>query len=104
MGTFLRDRITVVWLLLIGATLLSWGMGHGLGFSDPRNAGMVIFLVAFIKVRYVFLEFMEVRQGPLVLRIFVEGWVTLVCAGVLAMYWTGADPAMVNAWPRVPGL
>jgi heme/copper-type cytochrome/quinol oxidase subunit 4 len=101
---YLRTRTTVVWLLLVAATAVSLWMGHGMGFSDVRHAGLAILLVAFIKVRYVFLEFMEVRGAPSTLRRFVEGWVVCVCAALLLAYWMGANPASVASWPRVPGL
>lgn len=104
MTEYLRTRTTVVWLLLVAATFGSWLLGHGMGFSNPQHAGLAILLVAFIKVRYVFLEFMEVRGAPLTLRRYVGGWVILVGVAVLVAYWMGANPASVASWPRVPGL
>jgi hypothetical protein len=91
MASFIRDRITLVWLGLVLATCLSWETGSDLAFAgDIRSLGGVVLVIAFIKVRYVMLEFMELRHAPLVMRLFAEGWCVLVCAAVITFYWGAA--------------
>ena len=46
-------------------------------------------LIAYLKVRLVFLDFMELRAAPLALRLSVEAWAALVCGAVIALYWSG---------------
>jgi len=87
MASLLRKRITLVWLGLILATLLSWETLSGFGPEvGPNRLGIVVLVIAFIKVRYIMLEFMELRHAPLALRLFAEGWSILVCIAVLAFY------------------
>jgi cytochrome c oxidase subunit IV len=82
MRSVLLSRITVIWGLLAIATIVSWELGHGLGVQDPRVAGSLILVVAMIKVRFVVLDFMEIRHAPPWLRVGAEIW-TLVLAAVL---------------------
>ena len=85
-----RQKITLVWLGLILATGVSWQFGHGFGFGDNhRYATVAILLISFIKVRFVFLDFMELRTAPLPLRMAFEGWTVLVCGILLFLYWSG---------------
>jgi hypothetical protein len=90
----LRTRVTVIWLVLIGATLLSWWLGtdHGIGAGgDHRSAGVVILAVAFFKARLVGLYFMDLRGAPIVLRAVFEVYCLLVFGVVIGMFLTGAS-------------
>lgn len=82
----LRDRITWVWLLLVGATLLSWELGHGFALTNLDHVRVGILAVAFIKVRYVILDFMEIRHAPRAMRLAAEIWTLVVCLALIALY------------------
>lgn len=78
------DRQNVVWMFLVGATVLTAVLGleqHG----GSTAVGLALLVIAFVKVRLVALHFMEVRDAPLALRLLVEGYVvvTLVVLVVL---------------------
>lgn len=91
MAGLIFHRATAVWLLLVGATGLSWEFGHGFGFgTDFRYGTLAVVIIAFIKLRIVFLEFMELRHAPLRLRLAFEAWTVVVCASVLILYWSGS--------------
>lgn len=79
-------RVGLVWLILVAATLVSWLVGHGVGLSDRRSAGMVIIGVALLKVRLVMLDFMELRNAPMPLRIAVEAWTVVMLAVLVLLY------------------
>lgn len=81
------NRITLVWVLLIAATALSWEMGHGVGFDDFRHASIAIIIVSLIKVRFVMLDFMEIRNSPTFMRIVAEAWVAVISIAMVALYW-----------------
>jgi hypothetical protein len=79
-------RITWVWLGLLGATALSSQLGRGSFLGDPRNAGAAILLIAFVKIRFVILDFMELRHAPLGMRVAGEAWVIGAAALLIALY------------------
>jgi caa(3)-type oxidase subunit IV len=83
--TLLKSRISIVWLVLIAATLVSWKVGtdHGV---HAHLATVIVLLVAFIKVRLVGLYFMELRESPLPLRLIFEGYCVVVCTTLIIMY------------------
>ena len=83
-------RITLVWLLLMLATLLSWHLGHGAESGAQRGgASVAILVIALVKARFVFLDFMELRGAPWPLRLAFEAWAVLVCAALIALYVSG---------------
>lgn len=82
--TLLRARSTVVWAVLVGATLVSWAVGseHGTG----SLIAVVVLGVAMIKVRFVGLDFMELRHAPLVLRAAFECYCIALWCVLTGMY------------------
>ena len=86
MKDLVRSRITGVWAVLVGATLLSWELGHGFGVQDTRVAGALILVVAMIKVRFVMLDFMEVRHAPAWMRLGAEIWTVALAASLVALF------------------
>jgi hypothetical protein len=78
-----RARSTVVWLGLVVVTLVSWAVGaeHGVG----SGIGVFVLALAAVKIRFVGLDFMELRNAPLLLRGAFEAYCVilwLVLAGV----------------------
>ncbi len=82
----IRTPATVVWALLILATLVSWILGTQHGIHDHTLASVVILLIAFIKLRLVGLYFMELREAPVVLRGLFEAYCIIVCTVVVAVF------------------
>jgi len=82
----LRGPFMVVWFILIAATLLSWHLGADHGIQNHRIATVLIMLVAFIKVRFVGLYFMELRDAPARLRLLFEMHCVVVCSVVEGVY------------------
>lgn len=80
-----RNMTTLVWFGLIAATLMSWfvGVGHGLG---EGFAGLVILLIAFVKVRFVGRYFMELRHAPLGLAAAFDAWIVVVAATLIGLF------------------
>jgi heme/copper-type cytochrome/quinol oxidase subunit 4 len=81
----LRERVTRVWLGLMAATCVStWALSrHGL---RPSVAMVGIFLVAALKVRFVMLDFMELRGAPRRARLIFQGWIVVVIALILGFW------------------
>lgn len=87
MLTLFRNRLTVIWALLVVATFVSFdGARFGTGDNAHAMATALIMVIAFLKVRYIGLEFMELRHAPLPLRLGFEFWSAAVCVAILALY------------------
>ena len=87
----LRERVTWVWLALIVLTCATtWGLSTDL-FS-PVVAVVGNFLIAAVKVRYVMLDFMELRDAPIPVRVVFEAWPFAVAAIILGFWF--AAPAV----------
>jgi hypothetical protein len=58
---------------------------------SPAVAVVGIFLIAALKVRYVVLDFMELRDAPIPVRVAFEAWPVAVAAMILGFWFaTGA--------------
>ena len=81
----LRERVTWVWVGLVVLTCVTtWGLSKDL-FS-PVVAVVGTFLIAAVKVRYVILDFMELRNAPVPVRVIAEAW-PLAVAGLILAFW-----------------
>ena len=80
LAPLLRTRTSAVWLLLTVATVLSWALGtrHGLAIA--------ILVIAFVKIRFVGLYFMELRGAPPALWMVFEFYCATVLLTLSAMY------------------
>jgi len=79
--------LTWVWLALVAATLLSWAAAEG--GEAAHVAGMVVLIVAAVKVGLVINRFMEIGRGSQGWEWFFLVWllgvgVTLVITSALA--------------------
>jgi caa(3)-type oxidase subunit IV len=85
-----RERVTWVWLALVVLTCVTtWGLSKDL--VSPTVAVVGTFLIAAVKVRYVILDFMELRDAPIPVRIAAEAWPVVVAAMILGFWFaTGA--------------
>ncbi len=83
----LKSSATVVWFCLIIATLVSWAMGTHHGFIDSNKINSVaVLIIAFVKVRFIGLYFMELKNAPPLLRAILEAWCVIVCAVTIGFY------------------
>lgn len=87
----IRMRVTAVWAALIVATCVSTWL---LAADDvSRTVGVVgIFLIAAAKIRFVMLDFMELRGAPPAVRIVFQAWIVLVTVVILGFWF--ATPAV----------
>ncbi|WP_241962384.1 cytochrome C oxidase subunit IV family protein [Rhodococcus opacus] len=85
--------MTAVWPLLMAATGASTWLLSKDAFS-PTIAVVGIILIAAVKVRFVMLDFMELRHSPLPVRIAFEGWIVLGTCLILGFWF--AIPAITR--------
>jgi heme/copper-type cytochrome/quinol oxidase subunit 4 len=86
MGGLVRQAATLVWVLLVLATGVSWWSARG-GAISSGEATAIVMLVAAVKARSVILHFMDLKHAPLVWRCLFEGWVALCTVVILGGYW-----------------
>ncbi|WP_159981048.1 cytochrome C oxidase subunit IV family protein [Roseobacter cerasinus] len=73
---YLRDPLTLVWLGLCVATVLSTIMS-GQSFGSSRLSGLIVLGIAFAKAHLVIDHFMELRHAPNVWRAVLAAWIVL---------------------------
>jgi len=76
-------RLVAVWAVLVGITLISCGSAHDV--VGGRLEGVAVIVLALVKVRFVVLDFMEVRAAPVGLRVALEGWVVVIGGAMVGM-------------------
>lgn len=81
----MRERVTLVWVVLMVATCASTWMLSKEAFS-PAVAVVGIFLIAALKVRFVMLDFMELREAPVGVRVAFQSWIAVVTLLILGFW------------------
>lgn len=84
-------RPIVIWAVLVAATVTSFELVGGHLSVTPQLAASFVISIAFVKVRFVGLEFMELRDAPIFLRTLFEAWVVLAAVALVALYRFGPD-------------
>ena len=86
-----NKRLLVVWVVLASFTLGYLWIDHSLSGSLTPSALVTssVIVIALIKVRIIFREFMEVRQAPALLCRLTDAWVVLIAVSLLGCYFAG---------------
>jgi hypothetical protein len=94
MSTAYNKRLLIVWAVLSAMTLVYVWLDHTADENGTLRASTVVtvsaIVIALIKVRIIFREFMEVRHAPLLLCRLTDAWVVLVAACLLGSYFVGS--------------
>lgn len=75
MMSLFATRKAALWLVLVALTIVSLELFEGIAGENRQIAVAAVIVIAFIKVRIVGLDYMEIRSAPLLLRILFEIWV-----------------------------
>ena len=88
-----NKRLLVVWVMLASLTLSYLWIDHHAGGTLRASAVVTsgVVVIAVIKVRIIFREFMEVRQAPTMLCRLTDAWVILMAASLLGCYFVGTQ-------------
>lgn len=86
-----NKRLMIVWLVLSALTLAYLGIDHSAGGSCKAGAVVTasVIVIALVKVRIIFREFMEVRNAPVLLCRLTDAWVVIMAAAMLGCYFIG---------------
>jgi cytochrome c oxidase subunit IV len=94
MSTTLNKRLLIVWLILTSMTLVYVWIDHTADQNGTLRASTVVtvcaIVIALIKVRIIFREFMEVRHAPALLCRLTDAWVVIIGVGLLGSYFVGS--------------
>lgn len=92
MKTPAERRLLIVWLILSAITVVYLFVGSADPASALRPSAVVTssaIVMALVKVRIIFREFMEVRNAPPLLRRLTDGWVLLAAVCLYGSYFIG---------------
>ena len=94
MSTTFNKRLLLVWAILTSMTLVYVWLDHSVDQNGTFRASTIVtvsvIVIALIKVRIIFREFMEVRHAPALLRRLTDGWVVLIGVCLLGSYFVGS--------------
>jgi hypothetical protein len=89
-----NKRLLIVWLILTSMTLVYVWLDHTVDQNGNLKASTVVtvsaIVIALVKVRIIFREFMEVRHAPVLLRRLTDAWVVLIAVCLLGSYFVGS--------------
>jgi hypothetical protein len=74
---FRPDAPTVVWVVLVGASFLSYWLGADHGIPNATLSAAVVLLIGFIKAWLVGRYYMETRETAIILRTIFDAWVAV---------------------------
>jgi len=87
-------RLLIVWSILTSMTLAHVWLDHTADQNGTLKASTVVtvsaIVIALVKVRIIFREFMEVRHTPVLLRRLTDAWVVLIAVCLLGSYFVGS--------------
>jgi len=87
-----EKRLLVVWLALSAITMVSVWIGSldGQDALRPNAAATTsAIVIALVKVRIIFREFMEVRHAPVLLGRLTDLWLVVTGVSLLGCYFFG---------------
>jgi Prokaryotic Cytochrome C oxidase subunit IV len=92
-----NKRLMIVWLVLSLMTFAYIWLDDRADDDGILRASTVVtvsaIVIALVKVRIIFREFMEVRHAPALLRRLTDAWVVLIAVCLLGSYFIGSAVA-----------
>jgi hypothetical protein len=96
-STTFNKRLLIVWLILTSMTLAYVWIDHTVDQNGTLRASTVVtvsaIVIALIKVRIIFREYMEVRHATAWLCRLTDAWVVLIAVCLLGSYFVGSSVA-----------
>jgi cytochrome c oxidase subunit IV len=85
-----RGSILRIWAGLMAATAVTWWLGEsGVSRSAGMTAVAIMFGLAFLKGRWIVLDFMELRHAPPLWKRLMLGWLAGVITVIVLSGWWG---------------
>jgi len=86
-----NKRLLVVWMILASLTLAYLWIDHKANGSLRSSALITssVIVIALVKVRIIFREFMDSANAPVLLCRLTDAWVVMIGAALLTCYFIG---------------
>jgi len=92
-----NKRLMVVWLVLSAMTFAYVWLDDSTDDDGILRASTMVtvsaIVIALVKVRIIFREFMEVRHAPVFLRRLTDAWVVIIGVCLIGSYFIGSAVA-----------
>lgn len=90
-GIRFNRRLLFVWAILAALTLTYLWIDRAAEGALESSAVVTssVIVIALVKVRIIFREFMEVRDAPVLLCRLTDAWVVLIAVVLLGCYFVG---------------
>jgi len=89
-----NNRLLVVWLVLSAITVGYFWMDRTVDHDGILRPSAVVtasaVMIALVKVRIIFREFMEVRKAPALLCRLTDAWIAIIAVSLLGCYFIGS--------------
>ena len=83
-------RINGVWLVLVAATLITYGLGEsGASGRMGMRATLLMFSLTLVKGYLIAQDYMGLRRSPLMWRLLILGWLLVVTVFIIGAYAVG---------------
>src|ERR1700730_5311066 len=80
------NRVSIVWIVLLGLTIVSVVVSRRLGSDGAYGLGpAAVMIIAFPNTRIVGLEDKALMNAPWALRLLFEGWVVVIGTALVAV-------------------
>lgn len=88
LSSLMLSKASAIWLLLMLCSGLLWWLGfdHGAVQAIPYGVAALI-AIAFLKIRFVVMDFMQVNKAPRLLHLILDGWIFGVGATLILIHW-----------------
>lgn len=91
MRELINQRATYIFAALVALTAIGYWLTVGRGGAGLHEPHTIIWaqviLLACVKVRWILLDFMELRTAPMKLRLLFEVWVVALGAALVTINW-----------------
>lgn len=83
--SYVPRRTLVVWSLMVALTCVTWAIGTGHSLT-PTVVTATVLAIAFVKIRFIGSDFMELRTAPLPLAAAYDLYLVIVYVALVTMY------------------
>lgn len=79
-----ESRLAALWAVMVALTLSSFTASES-WFNHATVGIASVIVLAMIKVRFVVLDFMDVRYAPMLLRMILEVWIVCLTIALILL-------------------